>query len=109
MAYRTYLCASCPNCGAPLDDPDDAPATEPSGERDGLRKAAQRLCDAYADKAAVDGLTQSGHITDWHESAKADDAFLCALQDTRTALDGRERPHRHVPARAALDTGEDTE
>lgn len=56
-----------------------------------LREAAQRLCDAIADHAAITGLGLG-----WKAEMDADDARLCALQDTRTALDGRERPHRHV-------------
>lgn len=67
----------------------------PSPDAPGLRDAAQRLVDASANKAAVDGLYASGHVG-WKEQMDADDAFLCALQDTRTALDGRERPHRHA-------------
>jgi hypothetical protein len=65
----------------------------------GLRAAAQRLCDAIADEAAVMGLARSGLPQGWRAEMDASDARLCALQDTRTALDGRERPHNH---RAAL-------
>ncbi len=62
-----------------------------------LREAADRLQDAIGTKAAVDGLKQDG-LAGGKQVMAADDALLCALQDTRTALDGRERPHRHSPA-----------
>lgn len=67
---------------------------QPQPERDieVLRAAAWRLCEAIADKSAIDGLTASGHITDWREAAKADDEYSFALRALRTACDGRPRP-----------------
>jgi len=69
--------------------------TEPC---DRLREAAQRLCDAIADEAAVHGLRRHGFSQGWEAEMNVENATLCALQDTRTALDGRPRPHRHVAA-----------
>lgn len=57
-----------------------------------LRRAADRLQDAIAVRAAVGNDALFG----WKARMDAEDALLCALQDTRTALDGRERPHRHI-------------
>jgi hypothetical protein len=56
-----------------------------------LRKAAQRLSDAIADKLAVDGLIASGHLSDWKAQMNADDEFYTALKALRTAVDGRPR------------------
>lgn len=61
-----------------------------------LREAAQRLCDAIAHEAAVKGLARDGFPQGWKAEMDAESATLCALQDTRTALDGRERPHQHA-------------
>ena len=63
---------------------------------DELREAAQRLCDAIADEAAVKGLDRDGFPQGWKALWDAETATLCALQDTRTALDGRKRPHQHI-------------
>jgi hypothetical protein len=62
----------------------------------GLREAAQRLVDAIADEAAVKGLARAGMPQGWKAEMDAESALLCALQDTRTALDGRDRSHQHV-------------
>lgn len=72
-----------------------------------LSETAQRLVDAIGDEAAVQGLRRDGHPQGWKAEMDAADATLCALQDTRTALDGRDRPHTHVLARAALPAGEE--
>jgi hypothetical protein len=60
--------------------------------------AAQRLVDAIADREAVFGLARDGISHGWKAEMDAEDAFLCALLDTRTALDGQERPHVHAGA-----------
>lgn len=73
-------------------------AAAASRATEGLHQIAQRLVDAIATKAATDGLRRDGYSQGWKAEMDADDAELCALQDMRTALDGRDRPHRHVVA-----------
>ena len=55
-----------------------------------LRAAGQRLSDAIADKAAVDGIAARGGAG-WKEQMDADKEYIDALQALRTAIDGRPR------------------
>lgn len=57
---------------------------------DVLRTKAWRLCEAIAQKSAADGLAVSGHVG-WKEQMDADDEFMAALKELRTACDGRPR------------------
>jgi hypothetical protein len=52
---------------------------------------ALRLTEAIANKAAIDGLVESGHSRDWKAQMDADDEYLAALMALRTAIDGRPR------------------
>lgn len=55
-----------------------------------LRTKAWRLCEAVAQKSATDGLYASGHVG-WKEQMAAEDEFMAALKELRTACDGRPR------------------
>lgn len=66
-----------------------------------LRETASRLEEAIGNEAAVKGLLASGHLSGWKVQMDAENETLCALQDTRTVLDGRERPHTHFIRRVA--------